>query len=99
MLFEGAVRVGSVSPGPEANARGAVPALIECIVPLPSLLSLRSKGALEGLYTREHLSAREIERLIGASHAGVLGALDRFGIPRNGTSANELATYSSVSTT
>jgi len=32
----------------------------------------------------EHLSAREIERLFDASHAGVLKALDRFGIARNG---------------
>ncbi len=39
---------------------------------------------LEALYRTEQLSAREIERLIGASHAGVLKALDRFAIPRNG---------------
>jgi hypothetical protein len=45
---------------------------------------LPSKGAIEELYRRERLSAREIERLVGASHAGVLKALDRFGIPRNG---------------
>jgi hypothetical protein len=51
---------------------------------LPSLLRLRSKSALEGLYRSEHLSVREIARLIEASHAGVNVALDRFGIPRNG---------------
>ena len=48
------------------------------------MLGLRSKAALEGLYTREHLSAREITRLAGASRSGVLNALDRFSIPRNG---------------
>jgi predicted DNA-binding protein YlxM (UPF0122 family) len=45
---------------------------------------LRSKSVLEGLYTGEHLSAREIARLTEASRAGVLEALDRFGIPKNG---------------
>ena len=69
---------------PEANACGAIPALIEGVIPLPTVLGLRSRGALERLYAREHLSAREIERLIGASHAGVLRALDRFSILRNG---------------
>jgi predicted DNA-binding protein YlxM (UPF0122 family) len=68
---------------PEANARGTIPALIEGIIPLPSLLSLRSKGALEGLYTRKHLSAREISRLVGSSRSAVLDALDRFDIPQN----------------
>jgi hypothetical protein len=48
------------------------------------VLGLRSKGALEALYRRKHLSAREISRLAGASRAGVLGALDRFGIPETG---------------
>ena len=48
------------------------------------MLSLRSKGALERLYRRDHLSAREIQRLLGVSHAGVLEALDRFAIPPNG---------------
>ena len=67
----------------KANARGTIPALIEGIIPLPSLLSLRSKGALERLYTREHLSAREISRLADASRSGVLNALNRFSIPRN----------------
>ena len=47
------------------------------------MLSLRSRSALERLYTSKHLSAREISRLAGASRAGVLGALDRFGIPRS----------------
>lgn len=68
----------------KANARGAIPPLIEDTIPLPSLLSLRSKSALEGLYRHERLSARKISRLAGASRAGVLGALDRFGIPKNG---------------
>jgi hypothetical protein len=44
---------------------------------------LRSKGALEGLYTRERLSAREVSRIAGASRSGVLKALDRFSIPRS----------------
>ena len=71
-------------PGQQkANARGAVPALIEGIVPLPPVLSLRSKSALERLYTSEHLSAREISRLVGSSRSAVLDALDRFGIPPN----------------
>ena len=69
---------------PKANRGASVPALIEGIIPLPTVLGLRSKGVLETLYRKEHLSAREIERLFGVSHAGVLGALDRFGIPRNG---------------
>jgi len=38
---------------------------------------------LERLYTREHVSAREISRLAGASRSGVLKALDRFSIPRD----------------
>ncbi len=48
------------------------------------MLGLRSRGVLERLYTSEHLSAKEIERLLGVSHAGALEALDRFAIPRNG---------------
>lgn len=51
---------------------------------MPPVLSLRSKGALEAFCRGKRLSAREIERLIGASHAGVVKALDRFSIPRNG---------------
>lgn len=61
-----------------------MPALIEGVVSLPPVLGLRSKSALERLAGGEHLSAREIERLLGASHAGVLEALDRYGIARNG---------------
>ena len=48
------------------------------------MIGLRSRGVLETLYRNEHSSAREIERLLGVSHAGVLRALDRFAIPRNG---------------
>jgi len=69
---------------PNANAHGAVPALIEGVIPPPPVIGLRSKGVLETLYRRERLSAREIERLLGVSHAGVLEALDRFAIPPNG---------------
>jgi len=47
------------------------------------VLGLRSRGALERLYVNEHLSAREITRMAGASRSGVLKALDRFGLPRN----------------
>jgi hypothetical protein len=68
---------------PKANARRAMPALIEDIIPLPPVLSLRSKGVLEALYTRDQLSARTVSRIAGASRSGVLKALDRFGIPRN----------------
>jgi hypothetical protein len=67
----------------EANARGAVPALIEGVISLPPVLGLRSKSALERLYTGEHLSAREISRLVGSSRSAVLDALDRFDIPQN----------------
>ncbi len=67
---------------PEANAGAPIPALIEGVVPIPPVLRLRSKSALEGLYTREKFSAREISRLAGASRSGVLKALDRFSIPR-----------------
>ena len=56
--------------------------MIEGVIPLPRVLCLRSKGALERLYAREHLSAREITRMAGASRSGVLKALDRFSIPR-----------------
>jgi hypothetical protein len=47
------------------------------------VLSLRSRGVLDWLYTREHFSAREITRLVGASRSGVLNALDRFSILRD----------------
>ncbi len=57
------------------NSRAAVPALIEGFIPLPPLLCLRSKGALEGIYTGEHMPAREISRMAGASRSGVLKAL------------------------
>jgi Recombinase len=68
---------------PNANTRGAVPALIEGVIPLPSLLCLRSKSALEGFYTHERMSAREISRLVGSSRSAVLDALDRFYITQN----------------
>lgn len=66
----------------KANARAA-PALIEDTIPLPAPLRLRSQSCLEGLYSKQHLSIREIARLADVSRAGVLEALDRFGIPRN----------------
>jgi hypothetical protein len=53
----------------KANARAA-PALIEDTLPLPALLFLRSRSYLDGLYSRQHLSAREIERLLGVSMLG-----------------------------
>jgi hypothetical protein len=82
----------SVAPPDQqkANARAAIPTLIEGIVPLPPGLSLRSKGALEGLYTREHLSAREISRLVGSSRSAVLDALDRFDIQQNRNGHNRI---------
>jgi hypothetical protein len=67
---------------PEANTRPKVLALIEGIVPIPPVLSLRNRAVLERLYKREHISAREISRLAGASRSGVLNALDRFSISR-----------------
>jgi hypothetical protein len=67
---------------PEANGRPATPALIEDVVPIPPVLTLRSRGVLGPLYAREHISAREISRMAGASRSGVLNALDRFSIPR-----------------
>jgi len=66
----------------EAKARAA-PALIEDTIPLPAPLRLRSQSCLEGLYSKQHLSIREIAQLADVSRAGVLEALDRFGIPRN----------------
>jgi hypothetical protein len=68
---------------PEANTNTPILALIEGVVPIPLVLSMRSKAALERMYTREHVSAREISRMAGASRSGVLKALDRFGIPRD----------------
>ena len=67
---------------PKANTRGAI-ALIEGVVPLRPGLGLRSKSALEGFYTHERMSAREISRLVGSSRSAVLDALDRFDIPRD----------------
>jgi hypothetical protein len=68
---------------PKANTGAPIPVLIEGVVPIPPVLSLRSKAVLERLYKREHVSAREISRLAGASRSGVLNALDRFSIPRD----------------
>jgi DNA invertase Pin-like site-specific DNA recombinase len=68
---------------PEANTWPKVLALIEGIVPIPPVLSLRNRAVLERLYEREHISAREISRLAGASRSGVLNALDRFSISRD----------------
>ena len=79
-MFE---QVPSPPNQPEANTRPEVLALIEGIVPIPHVLSLRNKGVLEALYTRDQLSARAVSRIAGASRSGVLKALDRFGIPRN----------------
>jgi hypothetical protein len=60
-----------------------VATLIEGVVPLPPVLGLRRKGALERLYTHDHLSAREISHLAGASRSDVLNALNRFNLPRS----------------
>jgi predicted DNA-binding protein YlxM (UPF0122 family) len=74
----------SAPPGQQkANARAACPALVEGVIFLPSLLGLRSKSALQGFYTHERMSAREISRLVGSSRSAVLDALDRFDIPQN----------------
>ena len=67
----------------KANTRAAPPALTEGDIPLPPLLRLRTKSFLEGLYTGERLSVREISRLADVSRSTVLEALDRLGIPRN----------------
>jgi Recombinase len=78
---------GSFLPAPPdqltANTGTRIPALIEDVLPIPPVLSLRNRAVLERLYTREHISAREISRMAGASRSGVLNALDRFSIPRN----------------
>ena len=75
---------GPSPPGQQkANARATVPALMEDTIPLPAPLRLRSQSCLEGLYSKKHLSIREIARRADVSRAGVLEALDRFGIPRN----------------
>ena len=68
----------------KANGHAVPPALIEDAIPLPSLLVLRSRSYLDGLYSKQHLSVREIERLADVSRSVVLEALDRFGIPQNG---------------
>jgi hypothetical protein len=54
---------------PKANVRGTVHALIQGVIPLPPVIGLRSKGALERLSAGEHFSAREIGRLVGASRS------------------------------
>jgi hypothetical protein len=51
--------------------------VIEGLVQIPAVL--------ERLYASEQLPAREIERQLGASHSGVLKALDRFAIAQNGS--------------
>jgi hypothetical protein len=68
----------------QANGRLGLPALIEGIIPLPSLLRLRRRSYIEELYREKHLSGREISRLTKVSRSMVLEALDRFGIPQNG---------------
>jgi hypothetical protein len=80
-----AVRVGAVSPGSTESkyARGVPSANREHY---PAALRARpSKQRRAGaLYSSEHLPAREIERLLGVSHTGVLEALDRVAISGNG---------------
>jgi len=68
----------------KANGHAVPPALIEDAIPLPSLLLLRSRSYLDGLYSKQHLSVREIARLVEVSRSTVLEALSRFGIPQNG---------------
>lgn len=72
---------------PNANEREAVPAPLYGVITLPPPHGLSCRGVIETL-SKQHLSAEEIERLLGVSHAGVLGALDRFGISRNGNWRN-----------
>jgi len=74
----------SSPPGQQkANGHGTLPALIEDHIALPSLLRLRSRSCLEGLYPGQHLSVREIARLAEVSRSVVQETLDRFGIPQN----------------
>jgi len=68
----------------KANGHAVFPTFIEDTIPLPSLLRLRSSSYLEALYSKQHLSAREIARLAEVSRSMVLEALDRLGIPQNG---------------
>ena len=46
--------------------------MIDGVIPLPPVLKLPSKGALERLHTRDHLSARELSRLGGADGGHLL---------------------------
>jgi hypothetical protein len=48
------------------------------------LVKLRSESYLEQLYLNQHLSIREIARLIDVRHSVVLEAMSRFGIPQHG---------------
>ena len=59
--------VASPPAQPKANPREPIPALIEGLIPLPSVLDLRKQGPLKRLYGSEHLSFCEIDRLVGAS--------------------------------
>jgi transposase-like protein len=45
---------------------------------------LRSKSYLAQLYTRRHLSARQIARLTEVGRSTALAALKRFGIAKSG---------------
>jgi hypothetical protein len=64
----------------KANGSAALPALIEGIIPLPSLLRLKRREYLGGLYSGQNLSIREIAQLTHVSQSVVLDALGRFGI-------------------
>ena len=68
----------------QTSGKPGLPTLIEGTIPLPGPALLRSKSYLAQLYTGRHLSARQISRLTEVSRSTALGALGRFGIPKNG---------------
>ena len=84
MRFERPIRAGSDSPG--STGRQAVlrrPSAGGGHHLAASRAALEHQSPLERLCKREHLSTREISRLVGASRSGVLNALERFSIQRN----------------
>jgi hypothetical protein len=83
--FEGAVRVGSVSPGQQkASAWAAIPVLIEGAIPLPPRSVCEVKALSRGSIQASTRPRGRSARLASASRSTVLEALDRFGIPLNG---------------
>ena len=83
------VRLCSPGPTESERARGAPRAYRGRHPSAAPCSSCEAGLTLEGLYSKRHLSVREIARLADASRSTVLEALDRFGIPRNEERAQE----------